>query len=67
MRGGREENEKRRNGQPRVARLAAGGSNCVINLKVRFSLSWERKRKRKHRGREREKDEEDRERGRQTE
>lgn len=40
----REENEKgpkreelRAGGKERRARLAAGGSNCVINLKVRFS------------------------------
>lgn len=50
VRRGKEENEKRRNGQPRVARLAAGGSNCVINLKVRSE------RERENRGRERERD-----------
>lgn len=29
--------ERKRGGKERRARLAAGGSNCVINLKVRFS------------------------------
>lgn len=63
----REENEKRSKreklragGKERRARLAAGGSNCVINLKVRFSRERERTGGEKGRGTKGEEEERER-------
>lgn len=46
----REREKLRTGGKERRARLAAGGSNCVINLKVRFSREDRRRERERDKG-----------------
>jgi len=46
----REREKLRTGGKERRARLAAGGSNCVINLKVRFSREDRRRERERNKG-----------------